>query len=90
MVVILAVKFWVVVPKNLRNTKEFLSAWYVGGRAMRPDSTLDLTASSLSTNEGPQQTQGQQQFQMLVVGFAIDRSTLMKIHRARSISLRPC
>ena len=31
MVVVLAVKFWVVVPENLRNTKEYLSVWCVGG-----------------------------------------------------------
>ena len=41
MVVVLAVKFWVVVPESLRNTKECLSAWCVGGRAMRPDGKAD-------------------------------------------------
>ena len=41
MVVVLAVKFWVVVPKNLRNTTECLSAWCVGGRAMRPYGKVD-------------------------------------------------
>ena len=41
MVVVLAVKFWVVVPKNLRNTTECLSAWCEGGRAMRPYGKVD-------------------------------------------------
>ena len=37
MVVVLAVKFWVVMPEILRNTKECLSVWWGGGgRALRP------------------------------------------------------
>ena len=41
MVVVLAVKFWVVVPKNLRNTTECLSAWCGGRCAMRPYGKAD-------------------------------------------------
>ena len=41
MVVVLAVKFWVVVPKNLRNTTECLLTWCVGRRAMRPYGKAD-------------------------------------------------
>ena len=41
MVVVLAVKFWVVVPENLRNTKECLLARCAWGCAMRPYGKAD-------------------------------------------------
>ena len=40
-VVALAAQFWVVVPKNLRNTEECVSAWCGRGRAMRPYGKAD-------------------------------------------------
>ena len=41
MVVILAGQFWVVAPKNLRNTKDCLSVWCGRGRAMSPHGKAD-------------------------------------------------